>query len=289
VQPPGNHPLAQNDPPAQVNTHYIRIYIVPPKPSAGSITAYDGTVINELGNSDQQYALSVLSGGISQMFEFVYYIENIQNNGVWQTDNQPTANNLNVPFGWTAINFGLADKTYTVGNGNPDQTPDRPILGVMVHGHGGLTDTGPAGVASGVQGPGNDQLSVASLAAAGFKRLTNGVALAIFTGCRVGNSPFMQYILRDRGVPGQFSPNTALAQKIRPCFGLGWTDDEPNNTGVFDWLTYFTLYATENNGSSFTFSLDQSVSQANQNAPGSAGNHVVWSGEQGTALTGVAQ
>ncbi|MGO8766089.1 MAG: hypothetical protein ACLQSR_13260 [Limisphaerales bacterium] len=288
VQPPGDQPLAQNDPPASVNTQYIRVYLLPPKPNAGSITAYDGTVIQELGNSsDEQYAIQVLTDGVSQMFEFIYQIENIQNNGLWQTVSQPTANNLNAPFGWTALNAGLAGSSYYPGG--QEQTPDRPILGVMVHGHGGLLN----GVALGVQGESpDDQLSQASLSGTngwGFVKGSNAVALAIFTGCRIGNGPFMQFILRNNGQSGQFTPNTALAQKIRPCFGLGWTDDEPINTDVFDWLTYFTLYATENDGSTFYYTLDNAVSQANQNAPGSAGNHVVWSGEQGISLAALEQ
>jgi hypothetical protein len=225
------------------------------------------------------------------MFEFIYRIENIQNNGLWQTVSQPTANNLNVPWGWTALNFGLAGQPYTPGDMSPLQTPDRPILGVMVHGHGGLDNSG---VAMGIQGPNaNDQLTQASLSdphnGSGFVKGSNAVAIAIFTGCRIGNGPFMQFILRNNGQSGQFSPTTAMAQKIRPCFGLGWTDDEPNNTDIFDWLTYFTLFATENDGSTFYYTLDNAVLQANQNAPGNSGNHVVWSGEQGISLAGLSR
>lgn len=286
VEPPGNQPLVQDNPPAPVETKKIRVYLLPPKPNAGSITGYDQQALPS-GSSDQQYAIQVLTQGVSQMFEFIYQIENIQNNGYWQTVSSPTANSLDVPWGWTALNAGLAGSSYIPGNSSPQQTPDRPILGVMVHGHGGLTQSG---VALGVQGPNaNDQLSQASLEGWGFNKQTNAVALAIFTGCRIGNGPFLQYILRNNGVTGQFSPSTAATQKIRPCFGLGWTVDVPNNTDVFDWLTYFTLFATENNGSTFTYTLDQAVSQANQNAPGSGGNGVTWSGEQGTALDGLGQ
>jgi hypothetical protein len=288
VEPPGNQPLAQNNPPAPVDTQYIRVYLLPPKPNAGSITGYDPTVIQELGNnSDEQYALQVLTDGVSQMFEFIYQIENIQNNGLWQTVGQPTANNLNVPWGWTALNYGLADQPYGSAGLNPVQTPDRPVLGVMVHGHGGLLN----GVALGVQGESdNDQLSQASLEAAGFNKQTNAVALAIFTGCRVGGGPFMQYIIRNNGVSGQFSPSTAVKQKIRPCFGLGWTVDVPaTTTDIYDWLTYYTLYATENDGSSFTYNLDQAVSLANQNAPGVGGIGVLWSGEQGITMAALSQ
>ena len=220
------------------------------------------------------------------MFAFVYQIENIQKNGYWQTVNNPTANSLDVPWGWTALNFGLANSPYVPGDMSPLQTPDRPILGLAVHGHGGVTD---AGVALGVQGPKANQLTQASLEDAGFNKQTNAIAMAIFTGCRIGNSPFMQFILRDNGQPGQFTPITARAEKIRPCFGLGWTIDVPNNTDIFDWLTYFTLFATENDGTTFNLTLDQAVSQANQNAPGSGSNGVVWSGEQGTALDGLSQ
>jgi hypothetical protein len=288
VVPPGNQPLAPNNPPAPVNTQYIRVYLLPPKPNAGSITGYDQEAIQALGNnSDEQYAIQVLTDGVSQMFAFVYQIENIQNNGYWQTVGSPMANSLNVPWGWTALNYGLAGEPYYPGNISPQQTPDRPILGVMVHGHGGLN---PAGVALGVQGPSaNDQLSQESLEEAGFNKATNAVAMAIFTGCRIGGGPFMQYILRNNGVSGQFSPSTAATQKIRPCFGLGWTIDKPNNTDVFDWLTYFTLYATENDGSTFTYTLDQAVSLANQNAPGSGGNGVLWSGEQGITPAALSQ
>jgi CubicO group peptidase (beta-lactamase class C family) len=114
----------------------------------------------------------------------------------------------------------------------------------------------------------------------------------MFTGCRLGDGPFVRYLLRDKGLWHQISQATATAQHIRPCFGLGWTIDTSNDDlDQWNWVSYFTLFASEVGGSGsspFAYTLDGAIGQANFYDP-AGGNGVIWSGTQGMTLDQAAK
>ena len=301
VQPPAQTPQAQvSDPPSPVDPHIIRVYLLPPTGNAGSIVGYDDEPsAMPSSSSDKQFVINTLAGGVSQTFELIYQIVNIDN-GQWQTIGHATAVPLNDPpgvgWGWRALQAGLSGQSYEVtlppAYSWSTQTPDRPILGVAVHGHGGEDENG---VAIGVQGP--DGFSDSTVTAQSlqddwdFNKNTNAVAIALFTGCRIGAGPFMQFILRDKGQSGQISTSTATANKIRPCFGIAWTQDVSINS-LFDqygFMSYWTLYAADNSGTSFYNSLDAAFNLANNNYPGSVPPGAVWSGTASETLDQFAQ
>lgn len=295
VNPPGGQPSGQSDP-------LIRVYLLPPRSNAGSIVAYDGTILQGLSSSDQQTVLGDLVNGLSQTFEFIYQINSIAN-GIWSTVSNPTATDLNTPpgvgWGWEALQAGLSGSDYSITvpptYAWTNQTPDRPILGLAILAHGGIDNNG---VAQGFQGPfeqgGSDTVTEQSLEVNyHFDKDTNAVAIAVFVGCRVGAGPFMQFILRNRGHSGQIPSNQATIEKIRPCFGIGWTQDIPisNITSPFNWLSYWSLFATELGGtgsSPFLYTLDQAYNQAQQYDP-SDGVGTIWSGTTGNTLDQFAQ
>lgn len=155
------------------------------------------------------------------MSAFIYNPIDIQD-GIYVSGSNPVAVDLNQTNGWTALQAMLADKPYRR-YGVPQQV-DRPIDFVAVDAHGAALSE-DANSAFGIQGPGgyaDNQVSQFSLRSFGFDRSTNAVALAIFTGCKIGDGPFMRYLLRDKGLWHQISAATATSQHIRPCFGLGW-------------------------------------------------------------------
>jgi hypothetical protein len=284
--------------PTDPETNVIWVKLLPPRGNAGSITGYDTAVLPS-NNGDRQFVLDTLAQGESGMFSFIYHTIDF-GDGHWNVVNNPTAISLNANWGWRAMQAGLSGSSYEVA-GIPGlafnqwltNQPDRPILGLAVESHGGEQN----GTVIGLQGPANmNDTGVTPQSLKddfGFNKATNAVAIAILTGCELGNSSFMNFILRNQGVNGQISPQTATTKGIRPCFGLGWTTETFVGTPQFEWMSYFTLYATElgsgPNGSPFSFTLDSAYTQANQTAPGNGGQGAVWSGTANTTLDQLAQ
>jgi hypothetical protein len=294
---PTAQPHLQNDPPAPTQTKTIRVWLLPRRSNTGSITAYDDTLLPS-NNGDKQFVLSVMQNGESEMSDFVCYPVDIQD-GNYVVGNNAVAVDLNQRYGWTALQAMLSGSSYhhfDIGSSTWSYPQiDRPINFVAVDAHG-VVITEDADSAYGLQGPpgfADNQVTQFSLRDFHFDKRTNAVAIAIFTGCRIGNGPFMHFILRNKGLWGQISSSTATAQHIRPCFGLGWTSDTFGGADLdqWYWMSYFTLFSTELGGSGsspFAYSLDAAVGQANFYYPaGSDG--VLWSGVQGMTLDQAAQ
>ena len=282
-----------SDPPSSVDISIIRVNLMPPTGNAGSIVGYDDKALPS-NNSDQQTVISVLANSLSGMYSQIYRVIDF-GDGNWKTVGYPMAISLNQPpglgWGWKALQSGLAgisyDDTVPPTYAWTTQTPDRPILGVAVHGHGGID---PNGVAQGVQGPdgfSDTAMTQESLEKKGFNKDTNAVALALFTGCKIGSGSFMQFILRNKGQTGQIPAGTATTKNIRPCFGIAWTQNVSINAEADQsgWISEWVLYAAAfGGGPSYTFSLDSAYTQAEQNYFGSGGNNAVWSGTAGADL-----
>jgi len=274
-------------------TNIIRVYLLPPRLNAGAITGYDQFVL-PANNTDKQFVLSVLQDGESGMASFIYQTIDF-GDGNWKVAPNPTAISLNQNWGWTALQAGLAGADYRRGSapGEPlgwhDQHPDRPISFLAVHSHGGSLSNSDTVI--GLQGPSdmNDTaVTQQSLEGWGFNKESNAVAIAIFTGCQLGNGPFMQFILRNKGAQGQINSATAQALDIRPCFGLGWTVDVRIGTDQFQWMSYFTFFATEfgngPNNSPFEYTLDGAFGLVPQYYQGNGGQGVTWCGTAGMTL-----
>jgi len=280
------------DTPNDPDTNIFWVTLSPPRGNAASITGYDTQVLPS-NNSDRQFVLSILSGEESGLFNFIYYAVDF-GNGYWNDVGHPVANSLDDNWGWRALQNGLAGASYEVGGLSPGQwitnQPDRSILGLAVESHGGEDN----GTVVGLQGPYNmndTSVTADSLTDLGFSKATNAVAIAILTGCKLGNSPFMNFILRNQGITGQISSQTASTKGVRPCFGLGWTTETYVGTDQFGWVSYWALYATElgGSGSYFNNTLDNAFDQANANYQGSGGVGAVWSGTSGMTLDLFAQ
>lgn len=269
------------------------VTLLPPRGNAGSITGYDKLVLPTESGA-KQFALQTLTDGESGMFNFIYHPINF-GNGQWNAVGNPFADSLDDNWGWTALQAGLSRSSYAVA-GIPGLAsgqwltnyPDRPILGLAVESHGGADASGQiVGLAS--EANMNDSVVTAqTLQGWGFNKTNNAVAIAILTGCELGNSPFMNFILRNQGVKGQINSGIATALSIRPCFGLGWTTETFVGSDQFGWVNDFTLYATElgngQNGSPFAFTLDGAFNQANLTYTGFGGYGAVWSGTSGMTL-----
>jgi hypothetical protein len=281
-----------SNPPAPVGTKTFRVWLIPPRSHTGSIVGYDDTLLPS-NSSDRQTILGVMQDGESSMSDFVCYPIDIQD-GNYVVSQNPVAVDLNQPTGWnwTALQAMLSGSSYhhyDTSSGWTWQNVGLPINFVAVEAHGAVISE-DANSAFGLQGPSSfkySQVTQFSLRDWGFDRKTNAVAIAIFTGCRLGDGPFVRYILRDNGLWHQISQATATAQHIRPCFGLGWTTDTvAGDLDQWTWVSYFTLFASEVGGSGsspFAYTLDGAVSQANFYWPaGSDG--VIWSGTQGMTL-----
>jgi len=276
--------------PNATQTNVFWVTLIPPRGNAASITGYDTQVLPS-NSSDRQFVLSILSGEVSGLFNFIYYTVDF-GSGYWNVVSHPSAISLDANWGWRALQAGLSGTSYEVGGLSPGQwitnQPDRPILGVAVESHGGEEN----GTVVGLQGPANMNdaaVTAETLQNWGFSKPTNAVAIAVLTGCQLGNSPFMTFILRNQGVSGQISSQTASTKGIRPCFGLGWTTETYVGTDQFGWVSYWALYATELSGSSFAFSLDNAFAEANQSYFGNGGTGAIWSGTTGMTLDQFAQ
>jgi hypothetical protein len=278
VQSPGNS-----------KTNIVWVRLLPPRGNAGSITGYDTQVLPS-NSGDRQFVLDTLEQGESGMFNFIYHTIDFSD-GHWNVISNPKAISLNANWGWRALQAGLSGSSYTVGGLAPGQwitnQPDRAILGLAVESHGGEQN----GTVNGLQGPSNMNDTAVTARTLqddwGFNQTTNAVAIAVLTGCELGSSTFMNFILRNQGVTGQISSQTAATKGIRPCFGLGWTTETFVGTDQFQWVSYWTFYATELGGggsSPFIYSLDGAYTQANLNAPGSGRQGAVWSGTAGMTL-----
>ena len=279
----------ENDP----ETNVFWVTLLPPRGNAGSITGYDKWVLPS-SSSDKQFVLQVLQDGVSGLFNFVYYTIDF-GDGHWKAVNNPAAISLDDNWGWRALQAGLSGLSYEVAAipGLPfgqwlTNQPDRPILGLAVESHGGEQN----GTVIGLQGPTNMADTAVTAQTLqdnfGFNKATNAVAIAILTGCELGNSTFMNFILRNQGVNGQIDPDTATTKGIRPCFGLGWTTETYAGSDQFGWVSYFTLFATElgngPNGAPFFYTLDGAFNQANQTYTGFGGQGSIWSGVGGKTL-----
>jgi hypothetical protein len=287
---------AMVDPPPPVNNHSIRVYLLPRQSNAGAITGYDDTVL-PLNSGTRQFVLDTLQSGVSGTFAFVYHTIDFEDS-YWKTVSSPKANNLNAGllWGWRAIQAGLAGTDYDVTipgvQGWINQIPDRPILGLAVHAHGGVDSSGnPVGI-QGPAGVADSALTKENLEQEwGFDKRTNAIAIGVFTGCHIGanNDPFLPFILRNEGVPGEIDSVTAANKHIRPCFALAWTQDTDSVT-TCEYLSWWTYYATLFGGSGpFQYSLDEAVGQALQAYTGTGGTYVTWSGTAGRHLDRFAQ
>jgi hypothetical protein len=214
-------------------------------------------------------------------------------NGVWTPidpgENPPiTSLNQESVWGWEAVNGALADTDYNISLNGQDSTqqPQFPINNFFINGHGG---TNGAGIALGVQGEAiNDQVSIESLKGYGFYKTNKncGLALAVFASCRIGNGPMMQFVLRNNKINGQITPTVQQQMHVRPCFGLGWNQDKPQDSQIYDyiaWWAYYSAYLNANN--SFQYSFVQAMDQAKNQTYGNGAVGAVWSGCQATKLS----
>jgi hypothetical protein len=277
-------------------TNIFWVRLLPPRGNAGSITGYDTQVL-PTASGDRQFVLQTLRDGESGMFNFIHHTVDFSD-GHWNVVAYPAAISLDANWGWRALQAGLSGSQYAVaaipglafGQWLTNE-PDRSILGLAVESHGGEQN----GNVAGLQGPASmadSAVTAQTLEEWGFNKKTNAVAIAVLTGCRLGNSSFMDYILRNEGVSGHIDATTATTKGIRPCFGLGWTTETYVGSDQFSWVSYFTLFATQLGGSGsspFSFSLDGAFDQANVYYQGSGGQGAVWSGTTGATLDQLAQ
>ncbi len=210
-------------------------------------------------------------------------------NGVWTEVGNPPATSLyqESVWGWRAVNNSLANTNYDIylnGQWNT-QNPQLPINNFFINGHGA---TNGAGEAVGVQGGGdNDQISIASLANAGFSKTnkSSGLALAVFASCRIGNGPMMQFVLRNGGKSGQIPITVWKSNNIAPCFGLGWTIDKSQTDDIYDYVAWFAVYAAAlKPDNTFQNTFDGAMGLARQQTYGNGYMGAVWSGCQGINL-----
>ena len=275
------HRNASSNPPNIPPGNRLKFWLTHPRQPAGEITAYDATVL-PTDSGDPSFALSVLQSGVATMFSYTCYPVDFPL-GVWQgnySGNVPITT-VTQPFAWTALQASLAGSEYDAGFGTNSalQIPTLPINEFFILGESG---TNGAGVGLQVQGQDSypdDILSQESLENFGFNK-TNGLALAVFAACSIGDGPLMKFVLRNNGVGGQISPTTRQNQHIRWCFGLGWNQPKSQDWQIFDFISWWTFEAA-----AYNYSFDYAVSQAQYNTGGNGGIGAVWSGCQAMTIS----